>query len=105
MSAAHPSTGYAHIVHPVDGGEPNIDGLRIRVRDVALARDRGGLTPEEIATNVFPILTLAQVYAALTYYEDHREEIEAASRREAESVEEFIREHPTIAVDLRPQQD
>lgn len=100
MSTAFVPTGYAHIVHPADGGEPIIDGMRIRVRDVVLARDRGGLSPEEIP-GVFPVLTLGQVYAALAYYEDHREEIQAANVREAEIVEEFIRNHPDIAVDRR----
>lgn len=102
MSTAQPSRGYAHIVHPADGSEPTIDGMRIRVRDVVLARDSGGLSPEEIAGSVFPILSLAQVYAALTYYEDHRDEIDAADRNEAEQVEAFIAAHPDFAVDLRP---
>jgi uncharacterized protein (DUF433 family) len=51
------------------------------VRDIVAARDFAGLTPAEIAANVYPDLTLAQVYAALAYYEDHREEIDRASRR------------------------
>ena len=35
-----------------------------------------GLSPEEISTEV-PHLSLAQVYAALTYYHANRDEIEA----------------------------
>lgn len=104
MSAAPSPTGYAHIVHPADGGEPVIDGLRIRVRDVVLARDHEGLTPEQIATDVYPILTLGQVYAALAYYEDHRQEIDSADQREAEVIEEFIRKYPDVVVDMRPKQ-
>ena len=57
-------------------GEPRIAEHRIRVRDVVAARDLGGYTPEEIAASVYPSLTLAQVYAALAYYEDHRAEID-----------------------------
>ncbi len=47
-------TEYAHIVHTPGllGGEARIAGHRIRARDVMVARDRGGLTPEEIAATV-----------------------------------------------------
>jgi uncharacterized protein (DUF433 family) len=95
-------TEYAHIVHTPGmlNGEARIDGHRIRVRDVMAARDRGGFTPEEIAATVYPSLTLAQVYAALAYYEDHREEIESAFEHEASFVEDFRREHPELVRDL-----
>ncbi len=67
-------TEYAHIVRTPGllGGEARIEGHRIRVLDVVAARDRGGMTPEEIAATVYPGLTLAQVYAALAYYEFRR---------------------------------
>ena len=64
-----------------------------------VARDRGGMTPEEIASSVYPGLTLGQVYAALAYYEDHREEIDRAFEVEARVVEEFRREHPELVRD------
>jgi uncharacterized protein (DUF433 family) len=83
------------------GGEPHIEGHRIRVRDVVAARDLGGLTPEEIAANVYPDLTLAQVYAALAYYEDHRTEIDQSAAEEALFVEAFKRLHPHLVRDVR----
>jgi uncharacterized protein (DUF433 family) len=43
------------------------------------------MTPEELVT-LFPHLTLAQVYDALSYYYDHKEEID---RDLAESIEEY----------------
>jgi len=94
-------TEYAHIVHTPGllSGEARIDGHRIRVRDVMAARDRGGMTPEEIAATVYPTLSLAQVYAALAYYEDHREEIDRAFEDEACLVEQFRREHPELVRD------
>ncbi len=97
-------TGYAHIVCTpgVTGGEPRIDGHRIRVRDVVAARDLGGHTPEEIAATVYPSLTLAQVYAALAYYEDHRQQIERFQQAETQSAEEWLKRHPELARDLRP---
>jgi uncharacterized protein (DUF433 family) len=36
---------------------------------------RQGMTPEELVRE-FPHLTLAQVYDALSYYYDHKEEID-----------------------------
>ena len=35
-----------------------------------------GLSPETIAAECFPTLTLEQVYGAITYYESHRNEID-----------------------------
>jgi hypothetical protein len=63
------------------------------------ARDRGGLTPEEIAATAYPSLTLAQVYAALAYCEDHRAEIERAVADEASAMEQFRRDHPELSRD------
>jgi uncharacterized protein (DUF433 family) len=78
-----------------------LDGTRIRVRDIAAARDVAGLTPEEIAATVYPDLTLAQIYAALAYYEDHRAEIDAATQSEAQRVEQFMKDHPNLIRDVR----
>ena len=60
---------------------------------------RGGMTPEEIVVSVYPSLTLAQVYAALAYYEDHRAEIDSAFDDETRVVEEFRRMHPELVRD------
>lgn len=96
-------TDYAHIVHMpgVLGGEAHVAGHRIRVRDVVAARDRGGLSPEEIAATAYPSLTLGEVYAALGYYEDHRQEIDQALQDESQAAEEFLRDHAEIARDSR----
>jgi uncharacterized protein (DUF433 family) len=57
-------------------GKPRIAGSRIRVKDVAMWHDQQGLSPPEIVSK-WPHLTLSSVYAALAYYHDHREEINA----------------------------
>lgn len=80
-------------------GEPHIEGLRIRVRDVVLVRDQGGYAPEEIAATVFPDLSLAQVDSALAYFEDHRAEIEQAARREQDAVDGFRRNESHLLTD------
>lgn len=96
-------TEYAHIVRTpgVLGGEPRIAEHRIRVRDIVAARDHGGFTPEQIASSVYPGLTKAQVYAALAYFEDHREEIERAEAVEERIVADFRKEHPELTRDYR----
>jgi uncharacterized protein (DUF433 family) len=57
------------------GGRPIIAGTGTTVRTIA-GLYKLGLTAEEIATQL-PHLHLAQIYAALTYYHLHAEEIEA----------------------------
>ena len=55
-------------------GKPRIAGHRIRVQDVVVWHERMGLSPDEIVLH-YPVITLADVYAALTYYHDHMSEI------------------------------
>jgi uncharacterized protein (DUF433 family) len=57
------------------GGIPIIKGTKFPVRSVVNYVLRQGFSPEELVKE-FPHLTLAQVYAALSYYYDHRDKIE-----------------------------
>ena len=57
------------------GGRPRIDGTRVAVRTIAILYKQG-LSPEEI-TDQYRQLSLAQVYAALTYYHVNQAEIES----------------------------
>lgn len=95
------AVSYPHVVFTPSlfQGEPHIEGLRIRVRDVVLARDQGGYTPEEIAGTAYPDLSLAQVYSALAYFEDHRGEIQQAARREQDAIEEFRKSQSQLLAD------
>ena len=77
----------------VMGGKPRIAGHRISVQDVAIWHERMGKSVDEIATEYD--LTLGEVYAALSYYHDHREEIEASIRTGAAFVEEKKQSHPS----------
>lgn len=58
------------------GGRARIDGHRIRVMDIVIWHEKWGRSPFEIAES-FPGITLADIHAALAYYHDHRDEIEA----------------------------
>jgi uncharacterized protein (DUF433 family) len=57
------------------GARPRIRGRRISVQDIAIWHERLGKSADEIAAEYD--LTLSDVYAALAYYFDHREEIDA----------------------------
>jgi uncharacterized protein (DUF433 family) len=85
-----PQTLDAHIEQTpgVVGGKPRIAGRRIAVEDVAIWHERLGWSADEIASEYE--LTLADVYAALAYYYDHREEMDAAIR-EGEAFAEALR--------------
>ena len=48
--------------------------------------ERQGMTPAQIVSE-YPHLTLAGIYAALAYYHDHREQVNADIRAERESYE------------------
>ena len=67
------------------GGKPRIDGTRIRVQDIVVWHERQGRSPEQIVAS-YPQLTLADVYAALTYYFDHCEDI----KRQMKAGEDFV---------------
>ena len=67
------------------GGKPRIAGHRIRVMDIVVWHEGRGMSPDEIVDH-YPGITLADVYAALAYYLDHRDEIEAEFERETKLV-------------------
>jgi uncharacterized protein (DUF433 family) len=67
-------TEHPHIlrIDGVCGGEPVIDGLRVAVRHVVTLQQRGETVPDIAeALNI----TEAQVFHALSYFFDHRDEI------------------------------
>jgi len=70
------------------GGEPHILGHRIKVRHVAIWHEEMGMSPAEIAAT-YPTITLSQVHAALAYYYDHGDEIQAVIAEEDRFVEEL----------------
>ena len=75
----------------VRGGRPRVAGTGVTVRRI-VGWYKQGLTPEEIATEV-PHLSLAQVYAALTYYHANREEIEADIAAEDAEAKQLETQH------------
>lgn len=73
-----------HYVEQHDGGYWVADS-RVSLESVVFAF-LDGVSPETIAAEYFPVLTLEQVYGAITYYLSHRDEINAYLREvEAET--------------------
>ncbi len=73
------------------GGRACIAGHRIRVQDIVVWHELRGYCPDEIV-DLFPGITLADVYAALAYYFDNRQEIEEEFRK-AEGWAEWAKVH------------
>jgi uncharacterized protein (DUF433 family) len=71
------TTEHPHIVRNarIGEGEPIVVGTAVRVR-ILVEYWREGTSPEELI-EAFPHLTLAQVFDALSYYQDHQPEINA----------------------------
>lgn len=75
------ATIYSDVRHPyvenvadILRGEPVITGTRTPVRAI-VEYWKFGVAPEEIAERL-PHLRLAQIFDALAYYDDHRDQIE-----------------------------
>ena len=82
------------------GGRPRIDGHRITVEDVAIWHERMGMSPDEIVS-AYPTITLSDVYAALAYYYENREQIDAGIREGKQFVEQLRAGQPSIFEKVR----
>jgi len=76
------SQSYRYIIaRPgVRSGHPTIEGTRIGVHDVLGVILNGSSVDD--ASRSFPVLTRAQIYECLAYYEDHRAEMDSLVARQ-----------------------
>ncbi|MEW6379282.1 MAG: DUF433 domain-containing protein [bacterium] len=77
----------------IAGGKPCIFGHRITVQNIVIWHEWMGQSADEIA-NAYN-LSLADVYAALAYYYDHRTEIDEAIKESEAFVEELRQKTPS----------
>ena len=75
---------HIEVTSGVCGGRARIAGHRIRVQDIVLWTEQGR-SPDQIVAE-FPQVSLADVYAALAYYHDHRDEIDRQIREDDQFV-------------------
>lgn len=71
----------------IAGGKPRIAGHRITVANIAVWHERMGRSVDEICSEYG--LSLADVYAALAYYFDHREQIDESIASDEAFIEEM----------------
>jgi len=79
---------HPHIVKEPEycGGKAALANTRVRVMNVVFLHKRGKTEAEILET--YPDLNRAQVYAALAYYYDHKDEIETELREADEFVQQ-----------------
>ena len=87
----HTDTTYPHISLNAHG-LPCIDGTRHRVIDIAADHVAHSYSAMQIVAH-YPDLTSAQVHAALTYYYDHQEAMDAALIASYTKAERQRRDH------------
>ena len=81
MSTVEKSYRYIMRTPDVRGGNACVEGTRIGVHDV-IGLLHNGETVDSLIANCFPLLTRAQVYECLAFYEDHRGEIDLLVARQ-----------------------
>ena len=76
---------HIEITPGIAGGKPRIAGHRITVQNIVIWHEWMGKSVDEISAEYE--LDLADIYAALAYYHDHREEMDASIRASEDFVE------------------
>ena len=81
-----PAFSYPHVsINPqVMSGRPCIAGTRVRVMDIVAARQAGVPDDELLKHFSSRTLTRSELHAALAYYDDHQDEIDAALAEDAD---------------------
>ncbi len=89
-------TIYQHIVCTpgISGGKPRIEGHRITVQNIAIWHERMGYSVDEIVTQYN--LTLSEVFSALAYYHDYKEQIDEKIREDESFAERLRQETPSL---------
>ena len=93
---------HIEITPGIAGGKPRIAGHRITVENIVIWHERMGKCADEIASEYD--LTLADVYAALAYYYDHRAEIDKTMEESKAFVEALRRTTPSKLLEKLQQQ-
>lgn len=89
MFSATP-TEYKHILLD-DRACPYIEGTSMKIVELVTSIHAYGWSPEELHFQ-YPHLSMSQIYAALAYYWEHKEEIDADVKRRFEYSEQLRQE-------------
>ncbi|MEA3349437.1 MAG: DUF433 domain-containing protein [Chloroflexota bacterium] len=92
-------TGYEHIIID-EGNVPIITGTKIKVVELVLDNIAYGWSPEELHFQ-HPELTLGQIYSALSYYWDHKEELDQDIELRLRRVNHIREATPQLPLEVR----
>ncbi|MEW6408898.1 MAG: DUF433 domain-containing protein [Nitrospirota bacterium] len=79
----------------VRGGVPIIAGTGIRVLDIAIRYEVMGMSPEDIIT-ALPHLNLSQVHDALSYYYEHKSDIDKEWKSAIKEADSMRKAYPSV---------
>ena len=85
---------HIEITPGVSGGKPRITGHRITVQQIVIWHVHLGKSADEICADYD--LTLADVYAALAYYFDHRDEIDDSIEESGAFIDALRERAPSV---------
>lgn len=85
---------YIEITPEIASGKPHIKGHRITVQNIVIWHERMGKSTNQISIEYG--LTLAEIYAALSYYFDHQDEINKSIRESEAFIEELRQQYPSV---------
>ncbi|MEK7809245.1 MAG: hypothetical protein AAB571_09245 [Chloroflexota bacterium] len=80
-------TEHPHIARKQSNNEPIVRGKGVTVRGIVEMTYRLQQTPQHIVEEWDPVLSLAEVFDALSYYHDHKQEIDAIIKANDEALE------------------
>lgn len=86
---------YITIDRRIRGGEPVISGTGIRVLDIAVRYEIMGMSPDDILI-AFPHLNLSQVHDAISYYYEHKNEIDREWKSEVREARVLRGKHTSL---------
>ena len=94
-------TRYEHVMLD-EGRVPKISGTTMKVVELVVEQQAYGWSPEELQFQ-HPYLELGQIYSALAYYWDHREELDRDIQWRLEQVDSLSEEtrNPSLAERFR----
>jgi uncharacterized protein (DUF433 family) len=93
------ATAYRHIALRGDG-VPILAGTTVKVIELVQEQEAWGWTPQEIHLQ-HPHLSLGQIHSALSYYWDHKDELDQDIARREKLVERLHRENQSAPAQER----
>ncbi len=95
------NTPVKEVIHPyiavdkkIRGGEPVISQTGVRVLDIAIRYEIMGMSPDDIII-ALPHLNLAQIHDALSYYYEHKDDMDRKWKEALKDTETLRKTSPS----------